>query len=68
MVLHFRYAQIGNEAALSDIMNYATYPSTGFSEAVYDVVIKHFGYVPMFASWAVVSAILLSIILIKRID
>ena len=58
-----RYAQTGNEAAVSGIMDFATYLGAGISGAVYGVVIKHFGYTPMFASWAVVSVISLVVII-----
>ena len=38
-------------------MDFAAYLGAGISGAVYGVVIKHFGYAPMFASWVVVSVI-----------
>ena len=62
-----RYAKTGNEAAVSGIMDFSTYLGAGISGAVYGVLIKYFGYVPMFASWVVVSVISLCIIRTNRI-
>lgn len=58
-----RYAKTHNEVAVSGIMDFATYFGGGISGVLYGIVIKFFGYVPMFASWAVISAISLAVIL-----
>ena len=47
-------------------MDFATYLGGGISGVIYGVVIKHFGYLPMFVSWAVLS--ILSVLLIIRIN
>ena len=57
------YLKTGNVASVSGIMDFATYLGAGISGVIYGVVIKHFGYVPMFVSWIVISVI--SIITIK---
>ena len=59
------YAKTHNEAAVSGIMDFATYLGAGISGAVYGVVIKHFGYTPMFLSWTVISV--LSLVILKCI-
>lgn len=59
-----RYAETGNTASVSGIMDFSTYLGAGISSAVYGVVIKHFGYLPMFVSWVVISGI--SIVILAR--
>lgn len=51
------YLKTGNVASVSGIMDFATYLGAGISGVIYGVVIKHFGYVPMFVSWIVISVI-----------
>ena len=53
-------------ASVSGVMDFATYLGAGVSGVIYGVVIKHFGYLPMFLSWAVIS--LISMVLIQRIE
>lgn len=60
------YLKTGNVASVSGIMDFATYLGGGISGVIYGVVIKHFGYLPMFVSWAVLS--ILSVLLIIRIN
>lgn len=52
-----RYAKTGNTASVSGIMDFATYLGAGVSSAIYGIVIKNFGYLPMFVSWAAISAV-----------
>ncbi len=60
------YLETGNVASVSGVMDFATYLGAGVSGVIYGVVIKHFGYLPMFLSWAVIS--LISMVLIQRIE
>lgn len=59
-----QYSKSGNTASVSGIMDFATYLGAGVSSFIYGIAVKNFGYLPMFTSWAVTSAIAL-IILIK---
>ncbi|MBE6612811.1 MAG: MFS transporter [Ruminococcaceae bacterium] len=63
-----RFVKQHRVATVSGIMDFATYLGAGLSSMVYGFVITHAGYVPMYVSWAVVSAIsiLLSVMLIRR--
>ncbi len=58
-----RYVDTGNVASVSGIMDFATYLGGGIASVIYGVVIKSFGYTPMFVSWAVISVI--SMVVIK---
>lgn len=60
------YKESGNLPSVSGILDFTSYLGAGISSAVYGVVIKYFGYVPMFVSWIVISAI--SIVLLLYID
>lgn len=60
------YISSGNTASVSGIMDFSTYLGSGISGAVYGVIIKRFGYSPMFISWAAISAI--SIIIITAVN
>lgn len=51
-----QYAESGNTASVSGIMDFATYLGAGISSLIYGVVVEHCGYMPMFVSWAVLSA------------
>ena len=62
--LHF--LKTGNVASVSGVMDFATYLGAGVSGVIYGVVIKHFGYLPMFLSWVVISVI--STVLISKIQ
>lgn len=57
-----RWSETGNTASVSGVMDFSTYLGAGISSAVYGVVIKHFGYLPMFVSWALLSALSMFII------
>ena len=52
-----RYLKSGNVSSVSGLLDFASYLGAGVSSAIYGVVIKHFGYRPMFVSWIVASAI-----------
>ncbi len=57
-----RYTKTGNVASVSGIMDFATYLGGGIASVIYGVVIKSFGYTPMFVSWAVISVISMFVI------
>ncbi len=61
-----KYTSTGNQASVSGLMDFSTYLGAGISSAVYGVIIKHFGYLPMFASWLVIA--LLSMIILSKIN
>ena len=62
--LHF--VNTGNVASVSGVMDFATYLGAGVSGVIYGVVIKHYGYLPMFLSWVAISVI--STVLIRKIQ
>ena len=59
------YLETGNVASVSGMMDFATYLGGGVASMVYGVVIKNFGYLPMFVSWIVLS--LASMLVIYKI-
>lgn len=59
--LHF--TKTDNIASVSGIMDFATYFGAGVSSFVYGFLVNHFGYTPMYASWAFVSIISVIILL-----
>lgn len=58
------YLKTGNVASVSGIMDFATYLGGGIASMIYGVVIARFGYLPMFLSWIVLSAVSVAAILI----
>lgn len=56
-----QFASGGNIASISGIMDFATYIGGGIASFIYGIVIKNYGYTPMFASWAVISTISLAV-------
>lgn len=52
-----RYLESGNVSSVSALLDFASYLGAGISGAVYGVVIKSFGYPPMFVSWIAASGI-----------
>ena len=60
-----RFLKSGNVASVSGLMDFATYLGGGIGSVLYGVLILHFGYLPMFASWAAVS--LLSLLIFARV-
>lgn len=61
-----QYLKTGNVASASGVMDFATYLGGGVASAIYGGVIAAFGYIPMFASWVVISII--SIFMLALID
>ena len=59
-----RYSDTGNTASVSGITDFSTYFGAGVSSAVYGAVIKHFGYLSMFVSWAVISVLSIFILIV----
>lgn len=56
-IFPLHYVSTGNVASISGIMDFATYLGGGIASFIYGIVIKSYGYVPMFASWCVISLI-----------
>ena len=54
-IFPINFLSTGQVASVSGIMDFATYLGAGISSAVYGFVITHFGYTPMFVSWAAIS-------------
>lgn len=59
-----RYSDTGNTASVSGTTDFSTYFGAGVSSAVYSAVIKHFVYLPMFVSWAVISVLSIFILIV----
>lgn len=57
------YSKTGNSASVSGFLDFSTYFGGGVSGAIYGIVIQHCGYLPMFVSWAVISAVSVFILL-----
>ncbi len=65
-VFPVRFQATGNIASVSGVMDFAAYLGAGIGSLVYGVTIEHFGYLPMYASWAVIS--LISILFLYRLN
>lgn len=61
-----RFAKTGNVAAVSGIMDFATYLGAGIGSAVYGYIIEWFGYEAMFGSWVVLSVLSIAILLLNE--
>ena len=61
-----QYANSGNTASVSGMLDFATYLGAGLSSTAYGVLIAAFGYKPMFFSWFVISAISIVILTGKK--
>lgn len=61
-----RYAETGNVASVSGIMDLATYMGAGVTGMIFGAVIAAFGYVPMFLSFIVISV--LSVLVLIFVD
>lgn len=59
------FADTGNTASVSGIMDFSTYLGGGISSVIYGIVISSFGYLPMFLSWVLISV--MSIFILKSI-
>ena len=58
------YLDSGNVASVSGVLDFASYFGAGVSGMIYGVVIKSFGYEPMFISWAVFSVVSIVLLMI----
>ena len=56
------YLKSGNVSSVSGILDFASYLGAGISSAIYGVIIKYFGYEPMFISWGIISIISIFVI------
>lgn len=61
-----RFAATGNVAAVSGIMDFATYIGAGIGSAVYGYTIQWFGYGAMFGSWVVISLICIAVLAVNE--
>lgn len=55
-----RYAETGNVASVSGMLDFLTYGGAGVSSVIYGALIDRFGqagYMPMYLSWTVISAV-----------
>lgn len=59
-----RFTKENMVSSVSGLADFATYLGAGIGSAVYGFIIARFGYVPMFASWAVLCAV--SVVLVLR--
>jgi len=62
-IFPLQFAESGNVASMSGIMDFATYFGAGIASFAYGFLIKHYGYFPMFASWVLISVV--SVVLMK---
>ena len=60
-----RFASCGNIASVSGLMDFVTYLGAGIGSLAYGFVIRQWGYMPMFFSWAILSV--LSSLLLHRL-
>ena len=60
------FTNSGNVASVSGIMDFFTYLGAGVASVIYGLVVEHWGYLPMFLSWAVLS--FLSILLLMHLE
>ncbi|MBR7117138.1 MAG: MFS transporter [Clostridia bacterium] len=58
------YLESGNVSSVSGLLDFASYLGAGVSSAIYGIVIKSFGYVPMFISWILISVISVGVIIL----
>lgn len=59
-----RFAKENMVSSVSGLADFATYLGAGIGSAVYGFIIARYGYLPMFASWAVLCIV--SVILVLR--
>ena len=60
------FAQTGNIASVSGLMDFCTYLGAGLASFIYGFVIQNWGYLPMFLSWTLLS--ILSLFLLKKLE
>ena len=63
-IFPIRYAQNGNVASVSGIMDFATYLGGGIGSALYGVLIQSLGYTPMYVSWVIICTVFLFIFIL----
>lgn len=56
-IFPLRFTKTDNIASVSGIMDFATYFGAGVSSFIYGFLVNKFGYIPMYASWILVSLI-----------
>jgi len=59
-----QFAREGRVASVSGIMDFATYLGTGVSSMFFGILIEHYGYGAMFATWAVLCG--LGLLLVQK--
>jgi len=62
-IFPLQFQESGSVASVSGIMDFATYLGAGVGSLIYGVVIKQFGYLPMFLSWAAVMIVSIFVLL-----
>ena len=62
-IFPLRFTKSDNVASVSGIMDFATYFGAGVSSFAYGFLVKKFGYLPMYASWVLVSVLSIIILL-----
>ena len=58
-----RYADTGNVASVSGLMDFATYGGGGISAWIFGSVRRYVGYTPVYVSWAVICVV--SVIILR---
>lgn len=56
-IFPMKFVRTGNVASISGIMDFSTYLGGGIASFIYGIVIKEYGYIPMFVSWIIISLI-----------
>ncbi len=60
-----RYSDTGNVSSVSGLMDFITYLGSGLSSWAYGIIIKNYGYSPMYISWVVIT--FASVIIIYKV-
>lgn len=61
-----KFADTGNVASVSGLMDFITYLGSGLSSWCYGIIIKNFGYSQMYMSWVIIA--ILSVFMIYRVE
>ena len=61
-----KFADTGNVASVSGLMDFITYLGSGLSSWCYGIIIKDFGYSQMYMSWVIIA--ILSVFMIYRVE
>ena len=62
-IFPLKFTKSDNVASVSGIMDFATYFGAGVSSFAYGFLVEKFGYLPMYASWVLVSVLSIIILL-----